>query len=245
MSDHLVLLSVKNLTKVYNKEVLNIKSLSLEEGKIYGIMGPSGCGKSTLLRVINFLEKPTTGSISFNGRPVPLNGFLPLNYRRSMTLVSQKPVLFRTSVKENIAYGLKIRGKRGEEVDKKVSCLLEKIGLQEFADRHAASLSGGEAQRVAIARAVAFDPQILLLDEPTANLDPSNVEIIENLIVELNRSLGITIVLVTHNIFQARRITDYAIFMYDGTVVEAGETEKLFISPEDPRTQSFVEGRMV
>jgi len=219
--------------------------MAINEGKIYGIMGPSGCGKSTLLRILNLLVKPTTGTISFNGNTVPLNGSAPLTVRREMTLVFQNPVLFKATVWENIAYGLKARGIKGEEVQRKVSFLLKKIGLQEVADRQALSLSGGEAQRVALARAVAFEPKILLLDEPTANLDPTNVEVIENLVVELNKSLGITIVIVTHNIFQARRITDYTVFMYDGKIVEMGETEKIFTSPEDSRTQAFVEGRMV
>ncbi len=219
--------------------------MTINEGKIYGIIGPSGCGKSTLLRLLNLLIKPTTGTISFNGNTVPLNGSTALSFRREMTLVFQNPTLFKTSVRENIAYGLKARGIKGEEVQQKVSFLLEKIGLQEVADQQALSLSGGEAQRVALARAVAFEPKILLLDEPTANLDPTNVEVIENLVVELNKSLGITIIIVTHNIFQARRITDCTVFLYDGKIVEMGETEKIFTSPQDPRTKAFVEGRMV
>ncbi len=239
------LIQVKNLTQKYDREVLNIENMTINEGYIYGIMGPSGCGKSTLLRTLNLLIKPTSGSIQFNGDTVPLNGSPPLTFRRGMTLVFQNPILFKASVKDNIAYGLKARGIKGEQAQKKVSYLLEKIGLQEFADRQAHSLSGGEAQRVAIARAVAFEPKILLLDEPTANLDPTNVEVIENLVVELNKTLGITVIIVTHNIFQARRITDCTIFMYDGKIVEMGETEKIFTSPEDPRTKAFVEGRMV
>ncbi|UNC91960.1 phosphate ABC transporter ATP-binding protein [Candidatus Contubernalis alkalaceticus] len=219
--------------------------MTINEGKIYGIIGPSGCGKSTLLRLLNLLIKPTTGTISFNESSVPLNRSTALSFRRKMTLVFQNPTLFKTSVRENIAYGLKARGINGEEIHKKVSLLLEKIGLQEVADQQALSLSGGEAQRVALARAVAFDPKILLLDEPTANLDPTNVEVIENLVVELNKTLGITIIIVTHNIFQARRITDCTIFLYDGKIVEMDDTEKIFTSPQDPRTKAFVEGRMI
>lgn len=246
MTGNQELIRVKNLTKVYDREVLNIEEIGIKKGKIYGIMGPSGCGKSTLLRILNLMIPPTTGSISFNGNEVPLNdGSSLLSFRRDMTLVSQKPVLFKTRVKDNIAFGLKARGIKKKEVQEKVSLLLEKIGLQEFADRNAVSLSGGEAQRVAVARAVAFQPKLLLLDEPTANLDPTNVEIIENLVVELNKSLGITIIIVTHNIFQARRITDFTIFMYEGKVVEMGETEKIFTSSRNPKTKAFVEGRMI
>lgn len=239
------LLEIRGLVKKYDKEVLNIGKLNLEKGKIYGIIGPSGSGKSTLLRLVNLLEKPTAGSIFFKGRPLSFNGRRDLEQVREMSLMFQKPVLFRSSVKENVAYGMKARGVRGKEVEDRVMELLDKVGLAPLAHRQARSLSGGEAQRVALARAVAFEPGLLLLDEPTANLDPVNVEIIERLVLDLNRSGGITVIIVTHNIFQARRITGEIIFLYGGKVVENGETEKIFSSPGDPRTKAFVEGKMV
>ncbi|RJX27930.1 MAG: phosphate ABC transporter ATP-binding protein [Dethiobacter sp.] len=241
-----MILEVKNLSKVYDKEVINIGQLSFRRGRIYGIIGPSGAGKSTFLRLINFLEAPTTGDIYFKGEPVFMNGRgAGLPVLQKMTMVFQKPLLFKTSVKENIAYGLKARGFKKEEIQERVETLLKKVGLNEFAGRLATTLSGGEAQRVALARAVAFEPALLLLDEPTANLDPSNVELIERLILDLNRDTDMTIVMVTHNIFQARRIPQEVIFLHEGRVVETGETEKMFTSPEDPRTRAFVEGRMI
>lgn len=245
MADKGIILEVKNLSKVYEREVLHIEQLSFHRGRIYGIIGPSGAGKSTFLRLVNLLELPTSGEIYFKGEPVALNGRPDVRARREMTMVFQKPLLFRTSVEENIAYGLKARRFPREEIKARVESLLEKVGLKELARRQAGTLSGGEAQRVAIARAVAFEPALLLLDEPTANLDPLNVELIEQLILDLNRDTEMTIIIVTHNIFQARRIAGEVIFLHEGRIVEKGETEEIFTSPRDPRTKAFVEGRMI
>ncbi|MDO9534414.1 MAG: phosphate ABC transporter ATP-binding protein [Bacillota bacterium] len=245
MPDKDIILEVKNLSKVFDKEVLNIKKLSFRRGKVYGIIGPSGSGKSTFLRLVNLLELPTKGKIYFKGEDISMNGRTDIPARREMTLVFQKPLLFRTSVEENIAYGLKARRFTKEEIKARVETLLEKVGLRDFAGRHAGTLSGGEAQRVALARAVAFEPALLLMDEPTANLDPSNVELIERLIMDLNRNTDMTIVMVTHNIFQARRVAQDVIFLHEGRIVEMGATEKMFTSPQDPRTRAFVDGRMI
>jgi tungstate transport system ATP-binding protein len=238
-------LDLKNIVKSYDREVLNVRTLAFERGKIYGIIGPSGAGKTTLLRIINLLTEPDRGTIYFEGRPIPPNGPARLALQRQMTLVFQKPLLFSTTVRENIAYGLRTRGYSREEIKKRVSALLEQIGLPHMKERHAGTLSGGEAQRVALARAVAFKPKLLLLDEPTANLDPANVELMEKMILQLKQTMEVTIIIVTHNIFQARRLTDETIFLYDGQVVETGETSKMFKAPRDARTQAFIEGRMI
>lgn len=240
-----IILSVEKLSKVYKREVLNVKKLSFQKGKIYGLIGPSGAGKSTLLRLVNLLEEPTTGSIFFHGQKISKSEHMGTAVQQEMTMVFQKPLLFNTTVGENIAYGLKARRFKKEEVQKKVTVFLEKIGLAEFAGRKALTLSGGEAQRVALARAVAFEPSLLLLDEPTANLDPFNVELLEKLILDLNRNAGMTIILVTHNIFQARRVAQEIIFLYGGRIVEQGGVEKIFSSPKDSRTRAFIEGQMV
>ncbi|MEW5919572.1 MAG: phosphate ABC transporter ATP-binding protein [Bacillota bacterium] len=240
-----IILEVQNLSKVYDKEVLKLEKFSFQRGKIYGIIGPSGAGKSTFLRLLNLLEPPTTGSIYFKGKAVSMNGDAALAVRREMTMVFQKPLLFRSSVSENVAYGLKARRFPKEKTQERVEILLAKVGLKGFANRNAGTLSGGEAQRVALARAVAFEPALLLLDEPTANLDPSNVELIERLILDLNRETGMTFIMVTHNIFQARRIAQEVVFLHEGRIVEVGETEKIFTDPQDQRTRDFVEGRMI
>lgn len=160
-------------------------------------------------------------------------------------MVFQKPLLFSATVRENIAYGLKVRGFGREEIRERIGGILDQIGLSHLKERHAGTLSGGEAQRVALARAVAFKPKLLLLDEPTANLDPANVELMEKMILQLKQSMDVTIIMVTHNIFQARRLTDEVIFLYDGRIVETGETTRVFSAPRDERTQAFIEGRMV
>lgn len=239
------ILAVQNLSKVYDQEVLKLEKLSFQQGKIYGIIGPSGAGKSTFLRIANLLETPTTGNIYFKGNIISKNGGTALAARREMTMVFQKPLLFRASTADNVAYGLKARNYPKEKMQARVETLLEKVGLKGFAGRDATTLSGGEAQRVALARAVAFEPSLLLLDEATANLDPSNVELIEQLIMDLNRETGMTFIMVTHNIFQARRIAQEVIFLHEGRIVEMGETEQIFTAPQDPRTRDFVEGRMI
>ncbi|HHX87097.1 MAG TPA: phosphate ABC transporter ATP-binding protein, partial [Firmicutes bacterium] len=226
------LVEVEDLYKSYSKPVLCIDKLRLEQAKIYGIIGPSGAGKSTFLRILNLLTEPDRGRIIFNGQTIyPKNGNVRLDLYRQMTLMFQKPVLYKTSVRENIAYGLKVRGMNKQEIQRRVDDILKKTGMEELGHRYAGTLSGGEAQRVALARAVVFEPRLLLLDEPTANLDPSNVELMEKLILDLNRSMGITIVIVTHNIFQARRIADEVLFLFEGRIVERGQTEQIFTTP--------------
>lgn len=240
-----VLLELRNVSKKYDKEVLNIEQIVIKQGQIHGIIGPSGAGKSTLLRIINLLTPPDSGSVLYKNKEIPVNGQQRLIAQRSMALVFQKTLLFKDSVFHNIAYGLKARGFKNDEINKRVSLLLEQVGLVELAERRADSLSGGEAQRVAIARAIAFEPELLLLDEPTANLDPVNVELIEQMITDLSSNHLITVIMVTHNIFQARRIADRVIFINQGRIIESGETEQIFQNPQFDTTAAYIAGRMV
>jgi tungstate transport system ATP-binding protein len=239
------LVELSGINKTYDREVLRVDSLVLQKGLIYGIIGPSGSGKTTLLRIINLLTPPSSGTYLFKGRPLPQNKLERLALQRSMALVFQKTLLFRDSVWNNVAYGLKARRYSPTETDRRVQELLEQLGMADLAYRRADTLSGGEAQRVAIARAVAFDPELLLLDEPTANLDPGNVEVIEQMICKMSRARGITVVMVTHNVFQARRIADEVIFIDAGKVVEMGPAEKIFTAAEQEKTRLYVEGRMI
>lgn len=236
---------MKSVSKIYDKEVLYIDELILTKGCIYGVIGPSGAGKSTLLRIINMLTDQSSGEILYNNKPVPQNGSEKLALQRTMALVFQKTLLFKDTVWNNVAYGLKARGFKKKEIEIRVNSLLDQIGMTELASRRAETLSGGEAQRVAIARAVAFEPEILLLDEPTANLDPGNIELIEEMITKLARDKAITVIMVTHNVFQARRIADQVIFINQGRIVEMGPTEKIFSQPDHESTRLFVEGKMV
>lgn len=233
------------IRKKYEHEVLRVGSLAIKKGEIYGIIGPSGAGKSTLLRIINLLTPPDSGSILFHGKPVSYNGAARLAIQRKMSLVFQKTLLFRDSVWNNVAYGLRARGLALPEIEKRVNALLEQVGMTDLAARRADTLSGGEAQRVAIARAVAFEPELLLLDEPTANLDPGNIEMIEDMVIKMNNLRSITVVMVTHNIFQAHRIAKEVIFIHQGDIIEMGETEKIFSAPAEEKTRAYIEGRMV
>jgi tungstate transport system ATP-binding protein len=152
-------------------------------------------------------------------------------------------MLLNRSVAENVAFGLKMRGLH--PTAEPVRAALEKVGLSSLAKQNARTLSGGEAQRVALARALVIEPQVLLLDEPTANLDPRNAALIENTVRDINQEKGTTLVLVTHNIFQARRLATRLGFLYEGRLVEVCDSEAFFEHPEDPRTAAFVRGDMV
>ncbi|MFQ6016476.1 MAG: phosphate ABC transporter ATP-binding protein [Anaerolineae bacterium] len=238
------LFRLKEVVKRYGeREVLHIGALDVFRGEILGIVGPNGAGKSTLLRLLNFLEPPTSGTIIFNGqRPLTHNPY-PIALRRQVTTVFQRPVLLNTSVYHNVAYGLKIRGEK--EVDRRVREVLEQVGLSQFAREPVRNLSGGEVQRVALARALIIEPEVLLLDEPAANLDPYNVKLIEEIIAALNRERGTTMVLVTHNVFQARRLAHRVGLLLEGKLIEVGSVTEFFTSPRDPRTRAFVRGEMV
>ncbi len=240
-----VLLELDKVVKKYDQEALRIKRLIFNKGFVYGIVGPSGAGKTTLLRMINMLTPPDEGTILYNGQPAPDKGPARLMLQRNMAMVFQKTLLFRDSVYNNVAYGLKARGYNLDETKNCVDSLLDQVGLKELANRRADTLSGGEAQRVAIARAVVFDPELLLLDEPTANLDPANIEVIEDMILKMNREQNITVIMVTHNIFQARRIANKVVFVNEGKIIETGDTEQIFSKPHKLQTKAFIEGRMI
>ncbi|MDW7650972.1 MAG: phosphate ABC transporter ATP-binding protein [Bacillota bacterium] len=246
MANNKEIIRVANLTKEFSgREVLHLPHWSVPKGSITGIIGPSGAGKSTLLRILNWLEKPTRGEINYFGRSIPANAEEKTGIRRKMTMLFQKPVLFDTTVYENIAYGLKARNIPKKEIKRLVAPMLEKIGMAAQHQQRAKTLSGGEAQRIAMARALVLEPEILYLDEPTANLDPMNIELLEKMLLEMNRTHGTSVIIITHNLFQARRITDHVLFLCQGQLVEAGQTEQIFADPADERTQAFVKGQMI
>ncbi|MGH2593601.1 MAG: ATP-binding cassette domain-containing protein [Anaerolineae bacterium] len=220
--------------------VLDIDHLEVPRGKMLAILGPSGSGKSTLLRLMQFLERPGAGRVVFDGQPI--DGEPPVDVRRRVTTVFQRPLLLDRSVRDNVAYGLRLRGRRDGRTA--ADRLMDRLGLSDLADSPARSLSGGEGQRVALARALAIDPEVLLLDEPTANLDPYHVSLIED-IIRAQRARGITIVLVTHQTFQARRLADQTGLLLNGRLIEIAPTTQLFESPRDLRTRSFLNGEMV
>ncbi len=243
--DQKAIYHLQNLTKSYNdRVVLQVDSLKIYRGEILALVGPSGAGKSTLLRHLNFLEAPTSGHLTFQN-----NGFSgpapPLEIRRKITTVFQHPVLLKRSVTANVAYGLKIRQQNSKAIKVAVDKALKRVGLAELADASARTLSGGEAQRVALARALVVKPAVLLLDEPTANLDPYHIKIIEQIITEVNQEQGTTVVLVTHNIFQAKRLAHRTALLLQSRLLEVADTPTFFNAPADPRTAAFVRGDIV
>ena len=232
---------IEGLKKEYaGRVIVDIEQLDICAGEILALVGPSGAGKSTLLRLLNFLETPSAGEIVYGGQRI--NGDAALAIRREVTTVFQRPVLLRSSVNQNVAYGLNLRG---EQANGRVTEMLGRIGLDSLAESPATKLSGGEMQRVALARALVIEPKVLLLDEPTANLDPYNVGLIEEIVRRHNRERGTTVVLVTHNVFQARRLADRVGLLLNGRLIEVNETCAFFDSPADPRTAAFVRGDMV
>jgi tungstate transport system ATP-binding protein len=227
------------------KEVLKNIELTIQQGEIFALMGPSGAGKTTMLRILNLFEKPDSGRLIFKG--VPLNGthMEKLNARRKMSLLFQTPSVFNASVFENVAYGLKVRGVDKDTMEEKVIRSLAIVGLEGKEKQKARTLSGGEAQRMAFARAIVYDPDILLLDEPTSSLDPLNVAKIEEIIKRIQGERGTTIVFATHNMYQVKRIADRVGILLNGELIEVNSIEKIFEVPEDARTKAFVNGEMI
>jgi tungstate transport system ATP-binding protein len=233
---------INGLVHGYDKQgVLNIEQLKIKQGEILSIIGPSGAGKSTLLRLLNFIEKPNTGTIQFDQEFTPEN--IPLPQRRRITTVFQNPALLKRSVLSNLRFGAALHGKQVSK--EKLFEWVERLGLTGLENKSAKKLSAGEAQRVALARALLVKPDVLLLDEPTANLDPYNVRLIEEVVQEENRTNQTTIVLVTHNIFQAKRISQRTALLLSGKLIEIQQTESFFNHPENVATKGFINGELV
>ncbi|MEJ5338456.1 MAG: phosphate ABC transporter ATP-binding protein PstB [Aquificaceae bacterium] len=249
-----VKLEVRNFNFHYgNFHALKNINFPIHEKRVTAIIGPSGCGKTTLLRAFNRMHDLYPGA-RYQGEIVMYPDGInlidgktdPLRVRMRIGMVFQKPNPFPKSIYENVAYGLKIRGIKNKKLlDEAVEKALVGAALwDEVKDRlhvNAYSLSGGQQQRLCIARAIAVEPEVLLFDEPTSALDPISTAKIEDLIVELKHR--ITIVIVTHNMQQAARISDYTAFMYLGELVEFGPTEKIFTKPEKKLTEDYITGR--
>lgn len=235
------MIEVKRLFKRHGeKETLNDVNLTIEKGEIFTIIGPTGSGKTTLLRLIDLLDIPTSGKIFFNGVDANASSKRRREIRRKMSMLFQKPALFKTSVYDNVTYGLKFRGIERRSSDEKVKHALDTVGLLDYAQRIAPTLSGGEAQRVALARAIVTEPEVLLLDEPTANLDPIAMEKIEELIAHINREYKTTIIMATHDRLQGQRLADRIAVMMSGAIVQVGKPHEIFYSPKNGEIARFV-----
>lgn len=218
---------LKNVTKNFNGIIaLENVNLQVRKGEILALLGPNGSGKTTLLKILALLQKPTKGEVYFDNNRITEKNTEQL--RLKSTLVFQKTVLFNTTVYNNVAYGLKIRKIPKNEIEEKITKALKFVKLEGFEKRQAKRLSGGEQQRVALARALVLNTKLLLLDEPTANLDPKNAVIIEEIIATINRELKTSIVMATHNMFQAKSLPQRIALMANGKITETGTPTEIF-----------------
>jgi tungstate transport system ATP-binding protein len=245
-------LCARGISKAFAlRKVLDGVSLSVARGEVHAVVGPSGAGKTTLLRILNLLEEADEGAVTLDGEAIGVgsaHGRLDGAQRKArlkMALVPQKPVAFRASVFHNAAYGLRVRKVSDDEIEARVRPALEKLGIATFADATARRLSGGETQRLAFARATVLPLEFLLLDEFTANLDPANVKALEQAARASAVEQGIGVLLVTHDLFQARRIADRVSLLVGGRIVESAPKPEFFESPKDPRTRAFVAGDLL
>lgn len=241
------MIRLENVKKVYpskNGEVVALKNIDLhvKKGEIHGVIGYSGAGKSTLIRVVNLLEQPTEGKVFINGEE--LTAMTPeqlRNTRQKIGMIFQHFNLLKTAtVYDNIAIPLKLLGYDKKEVDRRVKKYLDIVGLSDKADSYPAQLSGGQKQRVAIARALSQEPKILLSDEATSALDPETTNSILELLLKINEELGITILLITHEMNVVQRICDYVYVIEKGEIIEEGPTLELFKNPQQPTTRKFL-----
>ena len=234
-----------------NFEAVRSVSMEIPKNKVTAIIGPSGCGKSTLLRSMNRMNdlipsSHANGEILFDGHNIYEKHIDVVALRSRVGMVFQKPNVFPKSIFDNVAYGPRLQGVRNkQQIAPIVEKSLHRAALwDEVKDRmgaSATSLSGGQQQRLCIARALAIKPEILLMDEPTSALDPKATAKIEDLIGELRKKY--TIIIVTHNMQQASRISDHTAFMYEGALIEFGETKRLFTNPKNPQTENYITGR--
>lgn len=246
-------LEVRNLSVAYNKEKTAVTdvSLGIKKNKVTAIMGPSGCGKSTLLRAINRMHDlypniEIKGNIFLNGNDT--SDMSTIMLRRKIGMVFQRPNPFPTmSIYDNVIAGYKLNGIRLEKTERNeiVETSLRDVALwdevKDALNKKGTFLSGGQQQRLCIARALAFRPDVILLDEPTSALDPVATKKVEELLIQLKENY--TILLVTHNMAQAARISDYSIFLYLGELIEYGKSKDLFINPVDKRTEEYLTGK--
>jgi tungstate transport system ATP-binding protein len=235
------MIRIEKLTKKFsNTDTIKETDLEIRAGEIFTFIGPSGSGKTTLIRLIDLLEWPTSGTIFFDGKDTAGTEQERLAIRRRMGMVFQKPAVLNTTVAGNVAFGLKFRGIPFADTQRKVQDALDLVGLPEFTNRRAVTLSGGEMQRVALARAIVTEPEVLLLDEPTANLDPVSSDLIEDLIIRINKKFGTTIIMSTHDMIQGQRLADRIGVIMNGRLVQTGTAGDVFYQPGGKDIARFV-----
>jgi tungstate transport system ATP-binding protein len=227
------IIETQNLSKNYStKQVLKDINFKVQNGEIFVLVGPNGAGKTTLLRILDLLEEPSSGTVLFDGTQVDYHSAKHrLNLRRRIGMVFQQTVLFNMNVFDNVAYGLKVKDESDENARQKVRETLELVQLRGFEQKNALALSGGEAQRVALAQALVIEPELLLLDEPTANLDPRNVSIVEEALSRVNREKRTTMIMATHNMLQAENLAQRVAAFNEGRIERIGTFHEIFGAP--------------
>jgi tungstate transport system ATP-binding protein len=229
---------------VNGRVLLEGVAADFEPGAVHAVVGPNGAGKTTLLRLLALLVRPSRGRVLVGGLDATAAWPDCLALRRRMSLVQQQPTLFRASVFDNVAAGLRFRGLRGGPLREATAGALRFVELAGYERRWPASLSGGEAQKVALARAVATRPEVLLLDEPCANLDPGSSSLIEEKVRSLAEG-GVTVIMITHSLAQAARLSRSMHVLCEGRLIESGPTAQVLATPRDPATRQFIDqGRL-
>lgn len=241
------MIEIQKLTKIYTGAARNSVgiediNLSIEDGDIYGIIGPSGAGKSTLVRCINYLERPTCGSVILDGVDLgTLSKKELLHIRRSMSMIFQSFNLFsQRTILENVCYPLEITGVSRKEARKKAMHLLSLVGLDKKANKSPSQLSGGQKQRVAIARALATDPKVLLCDEPTSALDPANSLSLLSLLKDINKKMGVTVIIITHQMKVIEQLCTKVAVISGGHVAETGYVRDVFSNPKTEAAKELI-----
>lgn len=241
------MIRIKNLSKTFDKscnvDALKNVDLSIEAGDVCGVIGMSGAGKSTLLRCIAMLETPSSGSIEIDGRDIfSLKGKELLDLKKSLGVVFQGyNLLMQRSIRQNIAFPLELIKMPKDQIAKRVDELLCLVGLSDKAEEYPSQLSGGQRQRVAIARALASNPKVLLCDEPTSALDPLTTRSILKLLREINHTLGVTIVIITHEIGVVRSICNKVAVIDAGEIAESGLTKEVFAAPQSQAAKQLLD----
>lgn len=241
------MIEIKNLSKTFKTadsslDALKNVSLTINDGDIYGIIGMSGAGKSTLVRCINMLERPTEGQILIDGVDMgSLSSKQLRDARRNITMIFQGfNLLMQRNCLKNICFPLELEGMKKEDAKKRALELLEIVGLPDKAKAYPAQLSGGQQQRIAIARALATNPKVLLCDEATSALDPNTTHSILNLIRDINKKLGITVIIITHQMSVVEETCNRVAILDNGTVVEQGEVSTVFAHPQSAAAKRLV-----
>ena len=241
------MIQLQHVCKTYGEgdnahHALRNVNLTINDGDVFGIIGASGAGKSTLVRCLNLLERPTDGAILYDGRDITgLSGRALLELRSQVGMIFQNFSLFQQrTVMRNVTFPLELRGEKGEAARKRAMELLELVGLADLAQRYPSQLSGGQQQRVAIARALANNPKVMLCDEATSALDTRTTASILQLLQDINRELGVTLVVITHSLPVACKICNRVAVIDHGRIVEEGSTAAVFGNPQSPVTRELL-----